>query len=242
MNMTKSGLMQCVLLSMTCVWTSAAAAKNVGSVASPDGKNVVEISVDDYGTASYRVLKNGKELVSLSKLGLNTADVNFTEGLDFKTVQACTVDETYSVPSGKFSEQRNNCNESRFTFEKNGAAFDIVVRSYNDGVAYRYELSGYGNADVLSEQSEVQVNGFVTCWGERYVADYSTQYPARDWAATAAIDNHKMCAPVLVKTEAGDDAWLLITESAVNGDYHASALFSGNADQKVYLPSVTLTR
>ena len=224
--------MPCVFLSMACVWTSAAAATVAGSVVSPDGKNTVEVVVDEQGTACYRVLREGNELVCLSKMGLRTADADFTVGVSFKSMQTGSVDETYTMPSGKFSSQRNNCNESRFTFEKNGASFDVVIRSYNDGVAYRYELSGEGNADVLSEQSEVQVNGFVTCWGERYVADYSTKYPARDWAATAAIDNHKMCAPVLVKTEAGDDAWLLITEAAVNGDYHASALFSGNADQK----------
>lgn len=232
MKTAKTVKLSCLLLTLSGVWTNAAAATYVGRAVSPDGKNVIEVSVDGQGSACYRVLRDDKELVGLSKMGLRTAATDFTSGITFKTSQTGSVDETYTMPTGKFSEQHNRCSETRFTFEKDGASFDIVVRCYDDGVAYRYELPGEGTAEVLGEQSEVRVPGFVTCWGERYVADYSTQYPARDWAATAAIENHKMCAPVLVKTDYGDDAWLMITEAAVNGAYHASALFSGSADEK----------
>lgn len=232
METVKSVFWPCMLLGLASIWTDTAAATVAGKVMSPDGKNVVVVAVDDGGTACYSVERNGTELVSASKLGLRTALADFTHGVSYKKSQSCAVDETYSLPTGKFSRQQNQCNETRFTFEKDGAEFDIVVRSYDDGIAYRYELPGDGQADVVAELSEVRIPGFVTCWGERYVADYSTQYPARDWAATAAIENHKMCAPVLVKTEKGDDAWVLITEAAVNADYHASALFSGSTDDR----------
>lgn len=218
-------------MSMASVLTGAAAS-TAGSVTSPDGKNVVEVSLDDNGTACYRLLRDGNELVGLSKMGLRTAESDFTSGLTLVSAQTGSLDETYSVPTGKFSEQRNHANECRFSFAKDGAAFDIVVRSYDDGIAYRYELPGNGTVNVLSEQSEVLIPGFENCRGQKYVADYSTQYPVRDWAATASVDKGKMCAPVLVRTEAGDDSWLLITEAAVNGSYHASALFPGSADEK----------
>lgn len=225
-----SFVVSCAVLCSAFVSTDAAA-YTAGSVISPDGKNVVEVSLDANGTPCYRLLRDGKELVGLSKLGLRTADGDFTSGLSFASKQDGTIDETYTVPTGKFAEQRNYCNEGRFSFTKDGASFAIVVRSYDDGIAYRYELPGEGSVNVLGEQSEVKIPGFVNSRGQRYVADYSTQYPVRDWAATAAIENGKMCAPVLVSTDGGDDAWLLITEAAVNGSYHASALYP-SADEK----------
>lgn len=232
MKTAKSGLWPCVLMCMASVWTSASAATDAGRVVSPDGRNVVEISVDDQGVPCYRVLRDGRELVAPSKMGLRTGAADFTAGVTFMTSQDGSIDETYAMPTGKFSVQRNRCNETRFTFGKDDATLDVVVRSYDDGVAYRYELPGEGSAEVLAEQSEVRIPSFTTCWGERYVADYSTQYPARDWEATAAIENGRMCAPVLVRTSLGDDAYVMITEAAVNGDYHASSLFAGTADDK----------
>ena len=66
---------------MASVWTSASAATDAGRVASPDGRNVVEISVDDQGVPCYRVLRDGRELVAPSKMGLRTGAADFTAGV-----------------------------------------------------------------------------------------------------------------------------------------------------------------
>ena len=78
MKTAKTAKLPCLLLALTVVGINTAAATYVGRAVSPDGKNVIEVSVDGEGSACYRVLRDDKELVGLSKMGLRTAATDFT--------------------------------------------------------------------------------------------------------------------------------------------------------------------
>jgi alpha-glucosidase len=206
-------------------------ANNIGTTISPDGKNVVNILLDDAGSLSYTVTRTGQTLISSSSMGLNADSEDFGKGLIFESSNNETINENYTLPTGKTSKYTNHCNETTFNFSKDKYKLKIVVRCYNDGIAFRYIINGNGTINITGEKSEVQIPTLTTCWGEQYVSDYSTQYPARSWVETTALPDHKMCAPILVKSSIGDDAWALITESAVLGSYSTSAMISGDVSE-----------
>lgn len=206
-------------------------ANNIGKTTSPDGKNVVNILLDDAGCLSYTVTRTGQPFIGPSSMGLNADNEDFSNGLVFESSNDETINENYTLPTGKTSKYQNICNETTFSFSKDIYKLKIVVRCYNDGIAFRYIIDGNGTINITGEKSEVQIPTLTTCWGEQYVSDYSTQYPARTWVETTALPDHKMCAPILVRSSIGDDAWALITESAVLGSYSASAMISGDVSE-----------
>ena len=76
-------------------------------------------------------------------MGMKTEIGDFSEDLEFVSVSdATTVDETYSVNSHKKAEYRNHYTERTITFMKEGVQFDVVVRAYYDGLAFRYVIHG----------------------------------------------------------------------------------------------------
>lgn len=204
---------------------------DIGSTQSPDGYNVFCIQLSEKGVPTYTITRNGKELVSTSKLGIATDSCDFSSGLTFLTKETKNIQETYELPSGKTHIIANNCNETTYSFLKGKHKMQIVARCYNDGVAFRYIIDGSDSINITQESTNLEIPTFNKCWGEKYTSDYSTQYPARTWAETAALTDHKMCAPVLIQTTLGDDYWVLVTESAVLGSYSSSALISGEESE-----------
>src|SRR5689334_19826261 len=107
------------------------------SVQSPDGKITVTVSLSGQ-KLSYIVEKSGATVMSSSPLGI-TADVaDFTTGLTFVSSDVTTIDETYTLPSGKRSTYRNNCKELTVRVSKGAVNMNMIFRAYNDGFAYRY--------------------------------------------------------------------------------------------------------
>lgn len=216
----------CLLLA--ALLTAGVQAEEVATVSSPDGRNVVSVDLSTEGSLSYRLLRNHAELVAASPLGLVTTAEDFSTGLQFSTAMSQHIDETYTLPTGKRKEYANVCNETTVQCTKNGQPFAVVFRAYDDGVAFRYTLSGTGSCTVTADRSEVVIPTLSTCWVERYALDYSQPYPARSWSEVVALDGSKMCTPALVKSTAGgDDGWCLIAEAATFSDFPASALVAG---------------
>ena len=98
----------------------------------------------DAGRLSYRLRHsaNGKivPVIESSPLGLVRRDQTFVADLDFVSAgRKRTLDERYTMVSGKQSRLRNHCREQTFDFRNAaGAALQIVVRVYADGAAFAY--------------------------------------------------------------------------------------------------------
>ena len=112
-------------------------------VKSPDNKNTF-ILHNEEGKLYYTLNRNKKKLISKSQLGMK-----FKNGLslidDFKYVEAKsnTVDQTWEWQVGEQKLIRNNYNQAIVSFESTSETnkqIDIIIRAYNDGIAFRYHV------------------------------------------------------------------------------------------------------
>lgn len=125
----------------------------VGEAVSPDGNTVVSIKTDDAGRYFYSVRQNGEDIIYASRLGLKTGDADFTSGVSYQQGTIAEVTDDYQLYQGKHQgEIKDTCTEDMFTLTKDGKELTVVIRVYDDGVAYRYESKE--GASVSQEASE----------------------------------------------------------------------------------------
>ncbi len=192
-------------------------------VSSPDGKIKVTLSLINQNL-SYKVSKDGNDIVASSPLGIHTSIADFVNGLAYITSSTNSINETYNLPSGKKSSYTNNCSELTLRLSKNVAEVQLIFRVYNDGFAYRYNIPGSGAISINGETSGFSIANFDKSWGQKYRSDHSDYYPERNWAETVSIGTFS--APILVKNTT-DSTWCLITEAANVGTYSVSKIVTG---------------
>ena len=111
-------------------------------VASPNGQIAIELSDSGQGRTDleYSVQFHGKTLIAASKLGLQLEGQQpLGPGMTLAAMQTESADESYSVPVGKTREVRNHYNGLRADLQDaSGRKLTIEVRTFDDGVAFRY--------------------------------------------------------------------------------------------------------
>ena len=123
--------------------STAAAAQPTLRVVSPDGKNVVTVSVRQ-GTLSYSLDRQGQPLLLLSRLGFELRGAPpLGDSVRIVDSARTKVDETWTQPWGEVARVRDQHNELRVTAEETTSRhrrFVVAFRAFDDGVAFRYEL------------------------------------------------------------------------------------------------------
>ncbi len=206
-------------------------------VISPDGKITAEIyTPDENNNVTYKVLMNGKEIIGTSALGisLQSDDQDFTKNLKLVSVDEAVINETYKMPIGKRSVCLNKANEKTFTMEnKSGKKIKIVFRAYDDGIAFRYELTNEKQDVVLEEVSGFKVNPESNAWAQKYIFDYQGTY---DKIKVKDLNLPAYNFPALIETP--DSCWMLISDAAVFGNYASCELtHKGKGSLQIYLPN-----
>lgn len=212
---------------------------------SPSGINQVTVCMNETDSTLYlRMDHDGQTVIDNSPLGMVTNQGNFTRKLIPGDITTRTVDETYKMYTGKASEYRDYCEEVTlpFTLEGNRVKMDVVVRAYDDGVAYRYHFYGRtftdGNFCVTSDKSTFVVGTYKRAWGQKWTYDYSQGMgKAFSWSEAQNLANNldgqsgfgKGCfaAPLMIESTLGDDYFVLISDGGVDqwfcrGVLHAS--------------------
>lgn len=196
------------------------------SVTSPDGK--VSISINPGEKLTYTVKHGSTVAIEPSALGfvLDGKQV----GLNAKPLKASPakeIKEKYTLKAGKRLQTLNHCMERTLTFKDGqGKVFDIVLRAYNDGAAFRYALNGKdGNTHCISEElTEFAVPTQGKAWIHPYiVANGDVSY--EEWAQpninirSAAPQASGWAFPMLFHT---NNLWMLVTEAELDGNYPAT--------------------
>jgi alpha-glucosidase len=111
--------------------------------ASPDGRNVVTVGVQD-GGLFYSVERGGRKIVLPSRLGFEFRDAPpLRDGLALEGASRDSVDETWEQPWGEVARVRNHYNELRVSVVERalpGRRFEVAFRVFDDGVGFRYQL------------------------------------------------------------------------------------------------------
>ena len=214
--------------------SSVASAENK-QITSPDGKLVVTVADMD-GRPSYSVSYDNVLFLKPSPLGMIANIGDFSSGMSLeKNVSTNKIDETYELASIKKSKVRYVANEAVFSFTQQGKTiYDVIFRISNNDVAFKYKI--YPQGETLSCVVKQEVTGFVFPDGTttflcpqskpmggfaRTSPSYETSYTADDVAGKNGW-GEGYTFPCLFRN--GDNGWVLVSETGVNGGYCASRL------------------
>lgn len=147
---------------------------------SPEGKFVMEFSLQNDGTPTYNLKYKNKEVVKTSKLGLELKDDKKSLLNDFTVVdtKTATFDETWKPVWGEVDNIRNHYNELAVTLNQKGTDRQIIIRFrlFDDGLGFRYEFPTQKNLTyfvIKEERSQFAMTGDHTAFW--IPGDYDTQ-------------------------------------------------------------------
>jgi hypothetical protein len=147
---------------------------------SPEGKFVMEFSLQNDGTPTYNLKYKNKEVVKTSKLGLELKDDKKSLLNDFTVVdtKTSTFDETWKPVWGEVENIRNHYNELAVTLNQKGTDRQIVIRFrlFDDGLGFRYEFPTQKNLTyfvIKEERTQFAMAGDHTAFW--IPGDYDTQ-------------------------------------------------------------------
>lgn len=211
------------LLFMLSVCIKMNADQTVAVVTSPDNQIEMKLLTDNNSTVYFYVTKNSENIIAGSKLGITTSMADFSSGLIPAHTTSASIDESYTLPSGKRSTYTNHYNEIIVTFNKSETdnKIQIIVRAYNDGIAYRYRIDGNGDLTIISESSECNIIRKDQLYTQIYSKDYKNAMEESNWERQCCLGLTSL--PLLAKT---NNNYVLISEAAVHGNYAAAQLLA----------------
>lgn len=121
---------------------------------SPDGKLVATISLDN--KISYSVSHERDIVLNPSNISMEL-DNNVVWGLEPKLKNAKTVSVNQQIDASFYKRKKINdyYNELTLSFKEN---FNLIFRTYNEGVAYRFVSTGNKNIIVKNEEASFNFN------------------------------------------------------------------------------------
>ena len=211
---------------------SEKSAETKWELSSPDNNlRIVVESIENRLFYFVEKIKDGKyvTLIEKSPLGIVRKDGDFSSHLNFKSKgEIKIIDEQYQMLTGKQSVCRNNAQELVLNFSnENHSKMELILRTYNDGVAFRYRFPG--NSDETYWVTN-EITGFkIPVNGKAWMMPYdepSEWGPAYEGYYTNAIDigspssnNAGWAFPLLFNTQ---EAWILITEAGMDTTFYGA--------------------
>lgn len=223
-------------------------AEGTATVASPDGRLVVNIQ-SRHGHASYDVTYDGIQVISPSLLGLTTNEQDLTRGLELTSEATSQIDEHYSLERSKVSQVHYVANRLLCDFAAGGKAaqLQVEIRVSDNDIALRYILpkSGEtGSVRVLSEATSfcfpLGTTTFLTPQSDAMVGwkrtkpSYEELYSWDAPMSQMSQYGHGYTFPALFHVQHPDtsmkltkdenELWVLLSETGVDSHYCASRL------------------
>lgn len=208
---------------------------------SPDG--AVHFTVRNKKSGSdellqYTVFYQDSLVINASRLGLILDGVELGRNARIVSVgNVKTIDEPYELKAGKRIRTVNNCNELILIFEgREKIQYGLVIRVYNDGVAFRYTIPSESNdIHIINEELTefaVPADGMAWIhpydWNSRSKPSYE-QYAKSGIKIGSEPDHDKGWAfPMLFQTANG---WMMVTEALLDGTYPATHIDNSGKDK-----------
>ena len=187
------------------------------------GEWFLKVSYNDSNTTSVVI----PEII----LGLSRSDQDFSKDLKFlKTGKQVLITEQYNLFHGKRSDCSNSGNETIVSFENSGKAkLNLIIRAYNDGMAFRYEFPDKEGSFVIKDElTSYNIPSSTKRWLEKWNAANEGLYSVMNDDNT----QQSWCYPALFDSP-DNDCWYLIHEADVDRNYCGSKL-SNTADKSFY--------
>ncbi|HOP97805.1 MAG TPA: glycoside hydrolase family 97 protein [Verrucomicrobiota bacterium] len=171
------------------------------------------VIVSDAGGLHYRVEAGGRPVLTNSLLGLEFKDgTRLGPAAVIRKAATKRHNGTWTNPFGNRRIVPDRWRELRLTLEERGPrprTFGLIVRAYDGGVAFRYDLpeaSGLGQFVLTNELTEFRFVDDYRCWAGRESASAECQYPETRLSAIPAGRPgrpYRSVLPLLVETPQG---------------------------------------
>ena len=207
---------------------------------SPLQKLCVNIDTDENGTLFYTVSdSSGLLLLDRSYIGIKTDQCDFSQGLSFvRQTPAQIHDEKYTNISGKRNISRNYYSETVLTYERDNFFYDVYLRAYEDGFAYRSGIRSKDSSQIqLSVEEEtgsfsVPPKSSITAELVNNIRKkfcYENIYSTYSSEALSKKTSSYVCFPALISVADSSGSlsgkYLLLSEAdMVSFPYHGSVL------------------
>ena len=211
------------------------------SVASPDGRLVVDFRLNSAGAPRYAIRLAGQPVLQESRLGLVREDADFSRGLRLEGSSPTTsVNDRYEILTAKRRVNTYRANRREFHLQTAaGQRLDVIFQVSNDGVAFRYRFPGT-DARTLRLQEEVSSFHFLpgtrawlqpiavarSGWSQANPS-YEEYYEKDIPVGTPSTLDAGWVYPALFRS---DDTWLLVSEVAASRSYGGTRLRSESPD------------
>jgi len=198
---------------------------------SPDGRLAIRVETVD-GKPTLSVLREGRAVIAPSGIGL-TLENRVTVGGDetFSASAPRTGIDDYAL-LGRESHVRSAWREVTLSSAASAdrPAMDLVLRAYDDGVAFRYRVPASADApmSVVAENTQFAFPADYSCWGVNLGRFNSSHEGEFDPIAASRIREYNAYdAPLVCETSAGGPAFAIAEADLKN---YPGLYLSGRGD------------
>ncbi|MBU4460454.1 MAG: glycoside hydrolase family 97 N-terminal domain-containing protein, partial [Verrucomicrobia bacterium] len=200
-----------LLATVAAGFASASAEAGPFSAISPDGRLSAALVADGVGGFTWSLAARGQVFVTNAALGLDFGAAGRMPGAGWRVAKTAhrSVDEVWKPVWGKRAVVPDRYHETSVDLEGPGAPFGalrIVLRAYDDGIAFRYEVPATAGAAVRAagELTTFAFAGDYTAWF--YNGENHNLGPDK----LSAIEGKRL--PVMT-VKAGDRGYLAVHEA-----------------------------
>ncbi len=165
--MKQTILFKSLCLILLAVAMVSCSRKNSVWLSSPGDSFLFNLEVDAENAALYYGVDfKGESIINKAALGFKLADgSNPAENIFIKKVITKSVNTTWKPLYGERDEYPDIYNEALVTFDGNDQSFDLRIRAYEEGVAFRYEFGKRPRKrHIIDELTEFQLPPDAMAW------------------------------------------------------------------------------
>ncbi|MDR1119995.1 MAG: glycoside hydrolase family 97 protein, partial [Dysgonamonadaceae bacterium] len=161
-------------------------------VVSPNGELKIKLHIN--GSTQYEILQGETSLIGVSTIALNLHSGLVVGAGTVKSTETNSVNTTLPVLIGKNKTLDEKYNERIIHFNEN---YDLIIRAYNEGIAYRWKTELTGNIIIDDERLEYNFSGSPTTyfpeadnlehWEKSYTVNTANRFSASRYAVTPVL-------------------------------------------------------
>ncbi|CAM4369815.1 Alpha-glucosidase, family GH97 [Zobellia roscoffensis] len=134
------------------------------NLTSPDNKYSFTFNTGNGTSPSYQISFEGQEVIASSGLGFHMENGTQTVStIEIESVETDEVNSSWKPVYGEKNSYPENYKESLIKLKGEGALYNLRVRAYNEGVAFRYEFKE-AKGTIDKELTEFSVSPSATAW------------------------------------------------------------------------------
>lgn len=182
-------------------------------ISSPDGNVVVTVNLSS-GSLVYSTAFRGVTVIETSPLGLTVNNTNVGTGVTIGGSSTYATNETFASRSGIHATATNWYQGQIIAVNHtaSGISYNVNVRVYNNGVAFRYEFADAATKNITAESSGFVIPANSTIWFQTNTSVYESYYRGTNISSMSV--NSVMGPPATIQLS-GTNGYLALTESTL---------------------------